>query len=133
MEENQPTDTGPGLPTMVTIIYTCLALLPACEALSSKGSSCSACEVVYLLVVPVYFLAYALLLPAAFWLQRPQRSIGGGIGVLLLTLLSLVIALGILDMNEGNMSAGNTALLLCSGVTLVGIVLGFVLRLKPQK
>lgn len=133
MEENQPPTTSLSLPAIVAIVYFCLALLPACEGLNSKGSSCSACEAVSLLVVPVYLLAYALLLPAAFWLQRPQRSIEDGIGAIILALLSLGIALGIVDMDEGDLNTSDTALFVCIGVTLVGIVVGFVLRLTAKK
>lgn len=132
MEENQPNNSGPGLPGISAIIYLCLALLPACEALSSKGSSCSACEVVDLLFVPVYLLAYALLLPAAFWIQRPGYA-WSGIGSALLVLLSMGIGLALLEGTGGLSKASAIMLVACGVVTLGGIVLGFRRKLQARK
>lgn len=133
MEENQPTDAGPGLPTIATIVYACLLLWAAIELGSRGNSGCDGgtCAI-GLLLIPVYLVAYVLLLPATFWLQRPRRSIGGGIGAAVLTLLSLGIATSLSE--PGGLAASSAMLLLlCGGATLIGIVLGFLTKLTAKK
>lgn len=131
MEENQPTSTGPGLPSLASIIYFCLLVWAVMEVSARGNGGCDGgtCAV-GLLLVPVFLVGYALLLPAAFWIQRPGYA-WSGIAAALLTLLSMGIALSVLaDGNLGKISAA--LLLFCGASTLVGIVAGFVRKVKAR-
>ena len=129
MEENQSPANGPSLPTIAAILYTGLALWSAYQML--PGQSSGGCDggtcLLGLLIIPFYLLAYAMLLPAAFWLQRP-RTVGGGVGATLVTLLALGIALVL-----GESGPAGTALLVCCWLTLAGLVLGFITRSSTKK